>query len=125
MEGYSVKIREASKELTPKERIKLKDTGLAVKLDEAVTSESTLVIAPEGYVVLDVHNDKSENPDYQQYVIIDKTGKKYITGSPSFWSSFMGIWEEMAGTGEDYEIAIYKMDSKNYKGKQFLTCTIA
>ena len=34
MTGYSVKIREASKELSKKERVMLKDTSDALKLDD-------------------------------------------------------------------------------------------
>ena len=34
------------------------------------------------------------------------------------------IFEEMQNENEAYEIEVYKVDSKNYKGKQFLTCSI-
>lgn len=124
MTGYSVKIAESSRELTAKEKIKLKDTGDAIKLDEA-TVEGALIIKPTGYVVLDVHNEKSDNVDYKNYIIEADNGNKYVTGSESFWSSFKDIFDEMEDAGEtDYEIKCYRLESKNYKGKFFLTCSI-
>lgn len=123
MEGYKVSIKESSKELTAKERIMMKDTSNAVKLDEA-TKDGHLLITPAAYVILSIHNEKSDNVDYENYLILDKSGNKYVTGSPSFWASFMDIWDEMAEETEEYSIEVYKLDSKNYKGKQFLTCSI-
>ena len=73
---------------------------------------------------LSIHNEKSDNVDYENYVIIDKNGDKYVTGSASFWSSFMDIYNEMQGEEEAWSIKAYKLDSKNYKGKKFLTCSI-
>lgn len=124
MEGYSVAIRECSTELTARERIKLKDTTNAIKLDEAASGETPLVIRPVAYAVLDIHNEKSDNKDYPNYIIMDDEGNKYVTGSESFWTSFKEIFEEMESENEAYEIEVYKVDSKNYKGKQFLTCSI-
>lgn len=124
MEGYSVAIRECSTELTARERIKLKDTTNAIKLDEAASGETPLVIRPAAYAVLDIHNEKSDNKDYPNYIIMDDEGNKYVTGSESFWASFKEIFEEMQNENEAYEIEVYKVDSKNYKGKQFLTCSI-
>ena len=121
---YEVKINSVSKELTARERVMLKDTRNAVKLDEAV-KDTPLVISPAYYAVLDVHNEKSkEDKDFQNFVVVDTAGNKYVTGSTSFFEPFTEIVEEMSGTGEDYEIEIYKLDSKNYKGKQFITCSI-
>lgn len=123
MEGYSVQIIHASKELTAKQRVMLKDTTNAVSLDEA-TQGAPLVIDPDFYVTLAVHNDKSEDKDYKKHVIVDKAGTKYVTGSESFFTAFEDIMDEMAGTDEEFQVQIYRMPSKNYKGKEFLTCTI-
>lgn len=124
MEGYKVTIKEVSKELTARERIMMKDTSNATKLDEAASGDAPLVIQPDAYAVLGIHNEKSDNVDYDNYIIMDKAGNKFVTGSPSFWTSFKEIWEEMANEDEEYSIEVYKKDSKNYKGKQFLTCSI-
>lgn len=123
---YSVKIIETSKELTTRERVLFKDVSNAVKLDTALDSDGTpLIITPMDYAILAVHNGKStKNPDYENYVIVDPEGNKYVTGSPSFWSAFMDIWEEMAGEDKGWQIAIYKRPSKNYNGKDFITCSI-
>lgn len=124
MTGYSVSIKEVSKELTARERIMLKDTTNAIKLDEATNGETPLVITPVAFAVLSIHNEKSDNVDYENYIIMDTNGTKFVTGSSSFWTSFMEIYEEMKGEDEEYSIEVYKRDSKNYKGKQFLTCSI-
>ena len=123
MLGYSVGIKETSRELTAKQRIATKDTSDAIKIDMAC-EESAIIIEPVEYAVLAIHNEKSDNVDYENYVIIDKNGEKYVTGSASFWSSFMNIYDEMQGEEEEWSIKAYKLDSKNYKGKKFLTCSI-
>ena len=123
MTGYSVEIKETSMELTAKDRIKLKDTSNAIKLDVA-TDDNKLVICPKAFAVLSIHNEKSDNVDYENYIIMDSEGNKYVTGSEAFWSTFMGIWNEMEAETEEWELEIYKLDSKNYKGKKFLTCSI-
>ena len=119
----SVEIKETSCELTAKQRIALKDTSDAIKLD-TVCDENAVIIDPVAYVVLAIHNEKSDNVDYENYVIIDKNGDKYVTGSTSFWSSFIAIYDEMLDVDEAWSIKAYKLDSKNYKGKKFLTCSI-
>lgn len=123
MNGFSVEIKESTLELTAKERIRLKDTTNAIKLDEA-TQVDRVVISPVGYAILAVHNDKATPPDYENYLVLDSTGQKYITGSKSFWNSFLSIYEEMATESEPYEIEIYRVPSKNYKGKDFISCSI-
>lgn len=126
--SFEVKIIETSMELTHKEKVMLKDTSRAIKLDEVCDNGNEIQIKPAGYAKLSVHNEKADNPDYEQILVIDESGEKYITGSASFWRSFSEIWEEMeedADEKEDWSLIIYKKDSKNYKGKQFLTCSIA
>lgn len=122
MTGYSVEIKETSRELKPKQRIAIKDTSDAIKLDTAC--DEAIIIEPVDYAILSIHNEKSDNKDYEIYVIIDNNGDKYITGSASFWSSFMDIYNEMQGEDEAWSIKVYKLDSKNYKGKKFITCSI-
>lgn len=122
--GYNVELVESSKELTARERVKIKKIDAAIPIDSVVDVDKPLVIAPDSYAVLDVHNEKSDNKDYRKYVIVDKTGNLYTTGSGSLWTSFREIFDEMAVEPDEYEIEIYKKESKNYKGKHFLTCTI-
>ena len=125
MTGYSVKIESASKELTKKERVMLKDTGDALKLDDVIQDEP-IIINADFWVMLNVHNEKSDNVDYPVYIIVDKNGTKYVTGSEAFWTTFSVIWDEMTEDGdeEEWQLKCYKLDSKNFKGKQFLTCSV-
>lgn len=123
MTGYSVKITDTSKELSARERVAVKDTTNAISLDEA-TKDSPLVIDIDYYVSLDVHNEKTEDKDYKKYIVVDKAGNKYVTGSESFFTSMVEILDEMADSGEEFQIEVYRMPSKNYKGKEFLTCSI-
>ena len=123
MTGYSVSIAISSKELSAKERIQLKDTTSAIKLDE-VTQTEAIVIKPQMYAELDIHNEMSDNKDYKNYIIVDSDGTKYVTGSSSFWTSFMDIAREMENETEEWAIKVYRVPSKNYKGKEFITCSI-
>lgn len=124
MDGYSVKITASSVELSAKEKIMAKDTSDAISIDEA-TQENPLEIAFAYYVVLDIHNEKSDNKDYQKIVVFDRYGQKYVTGSKSFYESLQNIVEEMNDAGEtEYGIKCIRKDSKNYKGKQFITCSV-
>ena len=127
--NYSVKVAESSKQLTAREKLMFSDTSNASKLDDVVEIGSTVVLTPVDYAVLTVHNESSENKDYVVYVIVDKSGEKYVTGSTSFWNSFYDIWDVMHdsiadGDIEEYQIEVYKKESKNYKGKYFLTCSV-
>ena len=103
MNGYSVSIKESSRELTAKQRVALKDTTSAIKLDEA-TQVEPVTINVDMYAVLAIHNEKSENPDYDNYIVVDKNGTKFVTGSASFWSRFMVIFTEMEGEDEAWRL---------------------
>ena len=111
-EEYNVTIRESSIELTKKEEIAFKDISDAYALDSIITDSDEKVISPVGYVIIDVHNEKSDNKDYTKFVIIDDNGNKYVTSSDSFFESFIDIWDDMCGEDgkpeEDFEIKIYK-----------------
>lgn len=125
MTGYAVQIIDSSKELSARDRVSLKNFDEMIALDEAVNAETPrLMIDVSDYVVASVHNEKSDNVDYEKYIIIDKNGQRYITGSQPFFSTFKEIWDEMAGENEDWGITVYKRESNNYKGKEFLTCCI-
>lgn len=123
MTGYSVEIKEASVELSAKQRIALKDTTSALKLDE-VTKSNPIIIYPQMWAVLGIHNEKSDNVDYENYILVDRDGTKYVTGSRSFWTSFMDIYNEMVNEDEEWGVKVFRVESKNYKGKEFITCSI-
>lgn len=121
--GFSVEIVECSKELTAKERIAVKDTSDAIKLD-AATQEGSVVIDLDYYAVLKVHNEKSDDKEYTQYIIADKNGQRYCTGSESFMNAFLDIFDEMEGESEPWAVKAYRLPSKNRQGKDFITCSI-
>lgn len=125
MEGYNVTIKYTSRDLTGKERVRIKDFSGAVQLDTAVTTDTPMVINYDFHAILDVHNEKSrDQKDYEKVVITDKGGTKYVTGSQSFITALEEVLEEMKGVDEDFGIEVYKLPSKNYQGKTFLTCTV-
>ena len=129
MKGYTATVREVSKEISVKEKIMLKDTSNAISIDtltqEASFNNEKVLIDVDYYAILDIHNEKSDNKDYINFIIVDKSGNKYVTGSESFITTFTDIYEEMKGAGEEnITIEIYRKESKNYKGKDFITCAI-
>ena len=121
---YFVDIISATRDLSAKERIMIKDTTNAVSLDEATASGS--VVIPYAYhAILQVHNEKAEDVDYQKCVVVDAVGQKYVTGSKSFITALEDIVGEMLAANEkDFEIEVYRKPSKNYKGKEFISCSI-
>lgn len=124
MEGYKASITFASKELTGKEKVMLKDLTNAVSLDDATDGNAPLVVDLDYYALIHIHNERSENKEYDVCVTVDKFGTKYRTGSESFRTSLEEIVEDMADTGEEWSLSVYRKPSKNYKGKSFITCSV-
>lgn len=125
MEGYSVKIIGSSfGDLTAKQRVMLKDTSNAMKIDDVVTPDNPLVLDICDYAVIEVHNENSDDKEYKQYMYITSDGMKYVSGSVSLYTSFLNIYDEMKDSNEEYQIKIYKKPSKNYTNKHFITCSI-
>ena len=127
---YQVKIVDTSIEnLNPRMELLLKSTTGGIALDEALEDmdeDEGLVMEPKDYAVLEIHNEKvkeGESTDYTKYVILTANGK-YVTSSMNFFNSFLDIFETMKDSGEDYSIKIFRKESRNFKGKYFLTCEI-
>lgn len=124
MEEYKATVKEASWEMSAREKLRYTDFTDVIQLDEA-TQSGDLIIDVDKWAVINIHNEKSDTVDYVKYVIIDKDDQVYVTGSESFWNSFTQIYEVMSEEGETtYSIKVYRRESKNYKGKDFLTCRI-
>ena len=109
---YSVTVKEVSKELTHKERVQITDLTDCVKLDTA-TQEGPVLIDLDYYAVLAIHNEKSTDKDYENYVVADKNGVRYSTGSKSFFNNLVDICEEMQGSDETWQVKAYRKPSKN------------
>ena len=132
---YKAEVRYASKELTAKEKIAIKDTNSAHRLDEATDNGAELAINVDWFAQIDVHNEKSDNKDYNKIVLVDTDGEKYVTGSEHFTNTFLDIYEELCDSPEaenlaegesiePFSIIVRQCESKNYKGKTFLTCEL-
>lgn len=128
MSDYSVEIITSSRKLTAREEIAAKDTSNALSFDDELKEvNDRIVLTPNAYIELAVHNPNSKNDkDYKKYLIIDNAGNKYVTGSESFFTAFKQIFTTMSekAPDEEYSIEVYKKPSKNYTGKYFLTCSI-
>lgn len=126
MTNYSVKVVESSKELTKKETVMFKDLSDAGNLSELIDEhDGAVMIDVESWVVLDIHNENAkdgQNKDYTNYVVVDKNGTRYYTGSESFWSSFNDIWYDMSDSTEEWCLKVYKKQSKGKK--DFITCSV-
>lgn len=121
--NYNVAIVACSKELSAKERVALKTMTDAIRLDTA-TADGPVEIYPAFWAELAIHNEKSQDKDYSNYLIVDHDGNKYVTGSNSFWDSFNDIADEMEDETEEWGIKVFQQPSKNYAGKGFITCVI-
>ena len=126
MQNYSVKVVESSKELTKKETVMFKDLSDAVNLSEFIDEhDGAVMVDVESWVILDIHNEKAKDgkdKDYTNYVVVDKNGTRYYTGSESFWSSFKNIWCDMNDSTEEWSLKVYKKQSKGKK--DFITCSV-
>ena len=127
--NYSATIVEASRELTAREKVMFKDTQNAISMndfaEQAKSEDGKAIITDvKDFVHISIHNDKSEDKDYDNYLIIDGAGDKYVTGSQAFWNSFMDIYNEMKDETEPWGIQLNLIPSKNYKGKNVLTCSL-
>ena len=124
MKTYRTEVTETSRPVSVKEKINLKDTTSAIRLDQATLTDGRVMIDFDMWAILTVHNEASEDKEYNQYVILDKSGNKYVTGSNNFWQSFMEIYDEMKDEEENWGVVAYRVPSKKYQGKDFLTCAI-
>ena len=127
--NYSATILDSSRELTAREKVMFKDTQNAISMNdfaEQAKAENAKAIIEniKEYVHITVHNDKSDDKDYDNYLIIDGKGDKYVTGSQAFWNSFMDIYNEMKNETEPWSVQLNLIPSKNYKGKNVLTCSL-
>ena len=126
--NYSATIIDSSRELSPKERVMYKDLANAHKMNdfakEAIAAGVKPVITIKDYAVIAIHNEASDDVDYNNYLVVDDKGEKYYTGSESFWSKFLDIYKEMSTVDEEWAIELNLVPSKKYAGKEALTCSL-
>lgn len=129
--NYNARIINSSFEkLNGKDKLKYMNFSNMLQLDDVVAETGEhYPISVIGFVIVEVHNEKSDNKDYNKMVLVADDGTLYVTGSDSFMREFENIVEVLkddftdAGTLPLYEINVYKRPSKNYNGK-FLTCGV-
>ena len=124
---YKSEVKEVfGKELTKKEKAMLKDlTDCTVLGTEAEANGCDIIIHPEFYAILSIHNDALADPDYESYVIVDRDGTKYQTSSDSFITSFRDIISDMEDEDpETWAIKVTLKPSKNRTGKSFLKAVL-
>lgn len=124
---YKSEVKEVfGKELTKKEKVMLKDlTDCTVLGTEAEANGCDIIIHPEFYAILSIHNDALAEPDYEVYVIVDRDGTKYQTSSDSFITSFLDIMADMQDEDpETWAIKVTLKPSKNRTGKSFLKAVL-
>lgn len=122
---YSAKVVEATRELTGKERVAIKTFANALQLDTVTQNYEDGILIDIDYIAkVAVHNEKSDNKDYNKYIYMDKDGTMYVSGSETLYRAYQEIAEEMENEDEDWAIKVIRKESSNYKGKDFLTCVI-
>ena len=93
-----------------------------VSLDEA-TQGGNVEIDLDYVAIFKVHNEKAvDNQDYRKYVYVAKSGEKYISGSETLYREYLNIYEEM--DEEPFGIVVFRSPSRNYAGRDFLTCRL-
>lgn len=132
MNGYKAVVKESVKGLTAREKIAIKALNDVTELNDLVTPEQAIMINIDNVVTVQVHNEKSDNQDYNKYVYIDKDGTKYVSGSEPLYTTVKEILsdiEDAIADGEmdeteDITIKVMKKESANYKGQMFLTAEL-
>lgn len=120
--NYKVTIVSSTRELTKREQVKYKELADAKSLDELSQEIENPIIKVKDLIQLEIHNEASENKDYTACVIVDKDDIIYNTSSPSFIEKAFDIYNDLEG--DDVDLKIIRKESKNFKGKQFITCTL-
>lgn len=132
MNGYKAVVKESVKGLTAREKIAIKALNDVTELNDLVTPEQAIMINLDNVVTVQVHNEKSNNQDYNKYVYIDKDGTKYVSGSEPLYTTVKDILsdiEDAIADGEmdeteDITIKVMKKESANYTGQMFLTAEL-
>lgn len=132
MNGYKAVVKESVKGLTAREKIAIKALNDVTELNDLVTPEQAIMININNVVTVQVHNEKSDNQDYNKYVYIDRDGTKYVSGSEPLYTTVKDILsdiEDAIADGEmdeteDITIKVMKKESANYKGQMFLTAEL-
>lgn len=117
-------IAESSKELTARERVALKHPENTVAVNELLEREGEFTFTPSWYASVKIEDPEAPEDERVRftYLLAADDGTLYGTGSESLMTAFLDIFKEMDGSGEEYEIRVYKTRSKN--GRNYTTCSL-
>lgn len=120
---FKTEISYCNTELTVKEKIQFKNLNDSESIN---TLENGTTLTVDKWGLLQIHNEKLDEPDYQNVVLVTPEGNKYHTSSNSFFMAIDDIQSELDEAGEKlpFDIKIVKKQSKNNSG-QFITCVLA
>jgi len=120
---FKSEISYCNTELTVKEKIQFKNLNDSESIN---TLENGTILTVDKWGLLQIHNEKLDEPDYQNVVLVTPDGNKYHTSSNSFFMAIDDIQSELDEAGEKlpFDIKIVKKQSKNNSG-QFITCVLA
>ena len=117
---YKQNVIAASKELTKKDLLRLKDTSAALSLNDLVKPDGEKVrLIVTDYAFLEVETDKET---FNKMILTDTDFNQYQTGSEVFCKSIQEIWDALDGEIDDGMIIdVFKKKSNNQNG-YFLNC---
>lgn len=127
---YTAKVINSFNPLEGIAKLKVKDTSDAIKIDELLKENPEFDINIDNVIIVSVHNDRAkdgQNKDYEQYIILDTDGRKYVTGSTSLFTALSEIRDDLLDIDmllSDVVIKIFTKPSKQYSGKYFITAAI-
>ena len=125
--NFETTVEFISKEdLSPKEKVMLKDVSGCEKFDTLCQADSVIVNVA-WYAILNIRNDAAQDrQEYQSIIVVDKDGTRYITGSDSFISQFEDIYEDLESVGalDQMTVEVFTRESNKRPGKYFITCRL-
>lgn len=121
--NITVTILDVSRLLSRIEEVRVKDSTAAESLSELVDQQGQVCFTPNYWARVIVTDERQEK-HFEKLVIVTLDGRKLITGSASFLSTFLDLYKQLAGEQEPVVYIALKRASKKYPGKGFLVCTI-
>lgn len=117
---YKAEIVDATRELSKREKIRIKDFQSFLKLQDI--TDNTIIENVTGLFSVHVENDKSESKEYTVHVIEVNNGENYVyTSSEAFKESLYDIMFEFLGEDgfpvERIDVQVKRIPSKNNSGK--------
>ena len=115
-ERYTAHVEESSHTLSPKQALIMCDMSSHSPLADCVKTGEVIPIDVAGYAVISIHNPKAKKEkNYKYFIVEDKDGKTYYTGSNSFVEQFMFFWDVMKDNMDEFQVEVFCQPSQNYE----------